>query len=551
MWRIFLFTAITGITVLLGGQLFAYTGSTAAQTIEEGFNIRWINRLTPGIAYERDSVLAMFDPLKIKNSHSTTPINWLIQEFTLKATRNLQEITVQQGQQSVQKYPGFEIKFEAITETKPPLNSSNTPKICGKKIVRFRIKPPSSEAIQSMDDTQAQTLIGDVLKALQDAGGKPGNFEEEAIQWPIPSGAQLPGGNLEFASTNPSNWAFERVYFPDKKLLQQPNEVSRAKVRIAVLDTGLSNGAGIKPYASCENALPNESSNDCVDRYQTTQLNGKLLNGHGTGVAGIIAGASGDKYSIGVAPSVKIWPVKVCGQSDFGDQKDVWNCPTPSVVRAICEVTNVEKPESRPQIINLSLAGLVPDIFIRRAIQDANANRILVVSAAGNCGSPNSSNPLERPEKPCSKSTTIYNHPMYPAAFASNELPDFRVDALQGTVTGLISVASANDSDHRYPYSTNNAAVTLSAPGQSITTYPNDSKFGFQVTDGTSFASAYVTGAAAMYLAEFQRKHPQQNTPSPAEIKQSLMQGIVDKVKECSTCGSGILNIPKVIQSVP
>jgi subtilisin family serine protease len=265
-----------------------------------------------------------------------------------------------------------------------------------------------------------------------------------------------------------------------------------------------------------------------------------VVRGHGSGIAGIIASPNVEGIQ-GVTPGAKIWPMKVCGQMNL-DGRLIWACTAPTVVDAICQVS-AAPAATRPHVINLSLGSLIPDYIVRRAIQDANAAGVLVVAAAGNSGD----SILPAPPNPIEALGIPRNTRMYPAAFAENG----NAPSSEGPITGLISVTASNQQDKRFDYATHNSAVTLAAPGENVTTL-NSVTNQPQEVDGTSYATAYVSGAAAMWVAAYKRKFPvQPPLPTPNVIKQRLQSSTNGSVNGCTDCGLGIINIPEVIRNVP
>ncbi|WP_046777953.1 S8 family peptidase [Streptomyces yangpuensis] len=170
-------------------------------------------------------------------------------------------------------------------------------------------------------------------------------------------------------------------------------------------------------------------------------------NGHGTHVAGTIAGTAH-----GVAKKAKIVAVRVLDDNGSGT--------TEQVVAGIDWVT---KNHSGPSVANMSLGGGVDpalDAAVKRAI-DAG---ISFAVAAGNESS----------------------------------------DAGQGSpsrVPEALTVASSTEGDQQSDFSNFGSVVDLYAPGSEITSAWNDSDTGVKTISGTSMAAPHVAGAAALYLA--------------------------------------------------
>ncbi|MFE0038717.1 S8 family peptidase [Streptomyces sp. NPDC059018] len=191
---------------------------------------------------------------------------------------------------------------------------------------------------------------------------------------------------------------------------------------------------------------------DAIDNDETADDG----NGHGTHVAGTIAGASH-----GVAKKAKIVAVRVLDDSGSGT--------TEQVVAGIDWVT---KNHQGPSVANMSLGGGA-DPALDEAVQKAVAAGVTFGVAAGNESS----------------------------------------DAGQGSpsrVREAITVASSTKDDRQSDFSNFGAVVDIYAPGSDITSAWNDSDEGTKTISGTSMATPHVVGAAAVYLAAHQDATPDQ-----------------------------------------
>ncbi|MEU6975084.1 MULTISPECIES: S8 family peptidase [unclassified Streptomyces] len=198
-------------------------------------------------------------------------------------------------------------------------------------------------------------------------------------------------------------------------------------------------------------------------------------NGHGTHVAGTIAGTAH-----GVAKKAKIVAVRVLDDNGSGT--------TEQVVAGIDWVT---KNHSGPSVANMSLGGGA-DEALDAAVQRAIASGVTFAVAAGN------------------EST----------------------DAGQGSparVPEAITVASSTKDDEQSDFSNFGAVVDLYAPGSDITSDWNDSDTGVKTISGTSMATPHVVGAAALYLAA----HP---SATPADTAAALTGAATpDAIKNASS----------------
>jgi thermitase len=168
--------------------------------------------------------------------------------------------------------------------------------------------------------------------------------------------------------------------------------------------------------------------------------------GHGTHIAGIIA-ASGDNGLgvIGVAPESQLLNVKVA--DDHG------RCRASAVAQGI-----VWAVDRGALVINISIEIHESSPQLEQAVNYAWQHGAIIIAAAGNDGN---------------------QTPVYPAAYPN-----------------VIAVAATNADDTRALLSNYGEWVDVAAPGYEIySTLPGD-QYGYK--SGTSFATAYVSGLAAI-----------------------------------------------------
>jgi type VII secretion-associated serine protease mycosin len=193
-------------------------------------------------------------------------------------------------------------------------------------------------------------------------------------------------------------------------------------------------------------------------------------NGHGTLIAGIIAGRStvSNGYAFhGVAPGAQIIPVRV-----LRDQSRSFNEDLPSrIAAAVRWAADV----GRADVMNLSLTTThSPEL--EAAIGYAVGKGVVLVAAAGNEGA---SQP---------------GVPVYPASYE-----------------GVIAVASVDRQDKHVGSSVTGSYVDIAAPGVQIAgPSPAGGGYLFSEQGGTSFAAAYVSGVAALIRAYDPALTPQQ-----------------------------------------
>ncbi|WP_405900533.1 S8 family peptidase [Streptomyces sp. NBC_00727] len=200
-------------------------------------------------------------------------------------------------------------------------------------------------------------------------------------------------------------------------------------------------------------------------------------NGHGTHVAGTIAGST-----YGVAKKAKVVAVRVLDDSGSGT--------TEQVVAGIDWVT---ENHQGPSVANMSLGGGA-DEALDAAVQKAIASGVTFAVAAGNESS----------------------------------------DAGEGSpsrVPEAITVASSTVDDEQSSFSNYGSVVDIYAPGSDITSSWNDSDTGSNTISGTSMATPHVVGAAAVYLAG----HPD---ATPAEVATALTDGATPDAIGNATAGT-------------
>jgi hypothetical protein len=168
---------------------------------------------------------------------------------------------------------------------------------------------------------------------------------------------------------------------------------------------------------------------------------------HGTGIAGAIVSHA---RLMGSAPEARILAIRAFGAAPNGAE---------STSYVILKGLDYAAAHGA-QIVNMSFAG-PKDALIERAIAATVAKGIVMVAAAGNAG----------PKSP----------PLYPAANAN-----------------VIAVTATDARDRLFAASNRGSHIAISAPGVDIFLPAPDEKY--QMTSGTSFSAAYVSGLAALML---------------------------------------------------
>lgn len=180
--------------------------------------------------------------------------------------------------------------------------------------------------------------------------------------------------------------------------------------------------------------------------------------GHGTAVASIIAAqpASGIGF-VGMAPGARILPIRVSEREDDGSGT------TGDAVNAAVFAKAIRyAADAGAKVINVSLALYSDQAPVRAAVRYAESRDALIIAAAGNAHSDQGSDPVT-----------------YPAAYP-----------------GVLGVGAITIDGTRLSTSQVGSYVDICAPGGGVLAAVP--QYGYRYFDGTSFATAFVSGAAAL-----------------------------------------------------
>ncbi len=187
-------------------------------------------------------------------------------------------------------------------------------------------------------------------------------------------------------------------------------------------------------------------------------------NGHGTHVAGTVAGTAH-----GVAKKARIVSVRVLDAAGGG-----------TTARVIAGIEWVTRHAKKPAVANLSLGGPRND-RLDAAVRASIASGVTYTVAAGNGGRP----------------AGLYS---------------------PGSVKEAITVGATDRRDAKPAFSNHGPALDLFAPGVGITSASAASDTARATFSGTSMASPHAAGAAALHLAD----HPK---ATPAQVGRALAAG--------------------------
>ncbi|MFF7045985.1 S8 family peptidase [Streptomyces massasporeus] len=252
---------------------------------------------------------------------------------------------------------------------------------------------------------------------------------------------------LDGTQKNPPSWGLDRVDQrkpPLDRSYTWPRSAG-AGVTVYVIDTGVRTTH--EDFAGRASHGWDFVGNDRV---------ASDANGHGTHVAGTVAGTS-----FGVAKRARVVSVRVLDAAGGG-----------TTARVIAGIDWVTRHARKPAVANLSLGGPRND-RLDAAVRASIASGVTYTVAAGNDGRP--------------------------AGLSS-----------PGGVKQAVTVGATDRGDTKPAFSNDGPALDLFAPGVGITSASAASDTARSTFSGTSMASPHAAGAAALYLADHPKATPAQ-----------------------------------------
>jgi subtilisin family serine protease len=208
---------------------------------------------------------------------------------------------------------------------------------------------------------------------------------------------------------------------------------------------------------------------------------GTAFNGHGTGMASLIAGT--DQQAPGVSPGAKIIDIRVADSEGISDTAVV----AQGIHRAVDLGANV---------VSLSLGTIFPTQTLEEAVNYAHSKGVLVIAAAGN---------------------EQYSQVSYPAAYAN-----------------AIGVTGVDAAGNQAYFANSGKELDIAAPGVGILSGWGTSQIVYG--DGTSQATALTSGAAVAAISAGR---------TPVAAGQFLIQNAKPLSGAANRVGAGALYIGK------
>ncbi len=234
---------------------------------------------------------------------------------------------------------------------------------------------------------------------------------------------------------------------------------------------------------------------------------------HGLSTASVILSGhdhlDGERFVIGVAPKAKIIPMRITRK---GPPVFLFQSGPRRVRKAVYHAI-----DNNCDVISMSLGG-VGESSLRRAIQEAVKQNIIVLAAAGN-GVPFVVWPARYPE--------------------------------------TIAVAACTINRERWNLSSRGSTVDITAPGHNVwrAYYDENNQQAAKPSSGTSYATAVMGGVAALWLAFHGRdqllaKYQDANVPLN-EVFRRVLSDFSDAppLDHHGQFGAGIVNVKKLLEA--
>ncbi|MBI3224128.1 MAG: type VII secretion-associated serine protease mycosin [Mycolicibacterium cosmeticum] len=320
--------------------------------------------------------------------------------------------------------------------------------------------------------------------------GSAGPVQTMSLRTPCVTTGVLPGSDS--AAVNPNQLTLN---------LSGAWQYSRGEGQtVAVIDTGVHPGPRLpNVQAGGDFVASSDGLTDC--------------DGHGTLIAGLIAGQPGADGFSGVAPGAELLAIRQTSAHYSPAQQGA----DPETTRATIDVATLARAVVRAadlgaRVINISAVTCLPadsavdQSALGAALRYAAVQKdAVIVAAAGNsssttgAGTTCAANPLADPARP--------DDPRNWGGVTSVSIPSWWQPY-------VLSVGALTRAGEPAPFSMAGPWVGIAAPGQDITSVSNggdgglanglpNAKGELASASGTSYAAAYVSGVAALVRARF------------------------------------------------
>lgn len=298
-------------------------------------------------------------------------------------------------------------------------------------------------------------------------------------------------------------WGIERISAPEA----WEHTTGSEEVVVAVIDSGIDTTVPQLRGKLWTNPgeIPGNGIDDDRNGYvddvngwdfrdnDNSSITGSKIHWHGTFVAGIIGALPARHKATSVAPGVQIMDVRFLDSKNLFYSKD-WRKFAQAIDYAV---------DNGAQIINLSVyTNGTPPAVLEQALRRAAQLGVIVVGIAGNDSQP----------QVC-----------YPAKYPS-----------------VLAVSATDRSDRLASFSNHGAEVSVSAPGEKITSLFPGGIAG--TSSGTSFSAPHVSGTLALMLSA----NPGLSLSEAIEILKQTSVDLGDHGPD-SRFGAGLINAGQAV----
>ncbi len=383
-------------------------------------------------------------------------------EFGPRAASNGEGMSTADLKSSAESAQG---DFERFAERKPGVTVERSFWLANAMLVTVDTE---SVAVERLLDVRGVERVHENFRVELDSAagaGGGGGDSETAVGAPSPVAGPTAGAVSASSTSANATYGVEMVRAPE---VWEEFDTRGAGATVAVLDTGIDPNhpdltvSGWAEY-DAEGNLVSDDVSDASD-----------VNGHGTHVAGTVAGGNASGTAIGVAPEADLYGVKVLGDDGTGSFAQV--------VAGMEYATD----NTSADVLQMSLGAQGYESGFIEPVQNARSTGKVVVASAGNSGSGASSSP-----------GNVYDSFAVGAVDANRDVASF-----SGGET-LNTSADWNDTNGTAEWPAEYVVPDASAPGVDVNSSLSGGGYGLK--DGTSMAAPHVSGVAALVLSSTSR----------------------------------------------